>query len=105
MVQDKIPTGGIVGPGHIIYAFSKCHFLTHLVFKDLLVFSPWYRARTWPKRRTEQSPFIGGVEICLLIVVSDLGLGQEQSFQIFKVFWHVDPWDVSAFVSDIAERQ
>lgn len=100
----KKTTGHIFGPGLIIYAFSECHFLTHSVFKDLLVFST-ERPRTrgwnciWSIGR-----LLGRWKISLLIVDSDFGLGQEQTFQIFEVFWHVVPWDICVFISDIANK-
>lgn len=47
---------------------------------------------------------LGRWKICLLIVVSYFGLGQEQIFQIFKVFWHVDPCDIFVFISATANK-
>lgn len=52
----------------------------------------------------EHQQFIGEVENCLFIVVSDFGLGQEQIFQIFKVLRYIDPCDIFVIISDTEDK-
>lgn len=94
-------TGHIFGLGHIVYTFNKCHFLTYSVFKASFHYIVQTQD-TWLKLNMEHRTFIGEVENCLFIVVSDLGLGQEQIF--FKVLWYIDPCDICVFISDTEDK-